>query len=272
MSKVKDQKAKVHVKIQKYAALILLICTLSLIPCTFAFSLSMNIDPPSIKLIIKAGDTKTGDIMIQNLGSTTIDLKAYTEDWVYAKDGTKSFMKKGSSVYSCSSWIKLDAEKFTLKPKEAKKVTYVITTPKNTSGGHVSVIFFENQIDVKSGIGVSGRIGSIVYVDTEGDTKRDMETKDLVITASKEGFPVTINASMLNKGNTYLTINPKIKVMKDDKIVAEPAMRALNALPGEMAYSSCRVLGLTAGKYKAQMELSINDGTSRSQAEFTVTN
>ena len=236
-----------------------------------AFALSINIDPSNIKVVLKPGETKTGEILVQNFGGTKIKVKAYTEDWIYAPDGSKTFIRSGSSVYSCSSWIKLDPASFELAPKEDKKVKYSIIAPNNASGGHVSVIFFEAVIDRYEGIAVSGRIGTIVYLDTEGDIKRSGELKDLVIEASEEGSPVSLNFSFVNNGNSHISAQPNIKIMDGGKMIIEKKAKNINTLPGDTKSSMIKIgEPLKEGKYKAQVEISFDGKTLKSQSDFTI--
>jgi len=236
-----------------------------------AYALSINIDPSNVKMTLKPGEAKTGEILVQNLGGTKIKIKVYTEDWIYAPDGSKTFMKSGSSVYSCSSWIKLDPISFNLAPKEDKKVKYTITSPSNASGGHVSVIFFEIVIDGYQGIAVSGRIGSIVYLDTEGDIKRAGEIKDLSVLASEEGYPVNLNFSFVNSGNSHISAKPSIKVLDGSKSVIEKQAMNINTLPGDTKSTTVTLKELLKeGKYKAQVELTFDNKTLKSQSEFTI--
>ena len=236
-----------------------------------SYALSINIDPSNIKAVLKPGDTKTGEILVQNLGGTKIKIKAYAEDWIYAPDGSKTFMKPGSSVYSCSSWINLDPISFNLAPKEDKKVKYTITSPSNASGGHVSVIFFEAVIDSYQGIAVSGRIGSIVYLDTEGDIKRAGEVKDLSVLATEEGYPVSLKFSFVNSGNSYISAKPSIKVLDGNKTIIEKQATNINSLPGDAKTTTVTLKEpLKEGKYKAQVELTFDNKTLKSQSDFTI--
>lgn len=236
-----------------------------------AYALSINIDPSNVKVTLKQGETKTGEITVQNLGGDKITIKAYTEDWIYASDGSKVFMKPGSSVYSCSSWIKLDPETLDLAPREAKKVKYSITSPSNASGGHVSVIFFEAATNASEGISVTGRIGAIVYQDTEGDIKRSGEIKALSVLTSEEGKPINIQISFANSGNSYVSAKPSIKIMDGGKTVIETQAMNINSLPGDTKVSVITIdKTLKEGNYKAQVELNFDDKTLKSQSDFTI--
>jgi hypothetical protein len=253
-----------------------IVCNLLLVFCIlgfndFTYALSINIDPSNIKLVMKPGEVKTGEILVQNLGGTKLKIMAYTQDWIYAPDGSKTFMKPGSSVYSCSSWIKLDPINFILAPKEDKKVKYTITSPSNASGGHVSVIFFEAVMDAYQGIAVSGRLGSIVYLDTEGDIKRAGEIKNLSVLASEEGDPVILNFSFINSGNSYISAKPVIKVLDGGKVVVEKQAMNINSLPGDTKSTIVTIKEpLKEGKYKAQVELTFDNKTLKSQSDFTI--
>jgi len=236
-----------------------------------AYALSININPSNVKMTLKPGETKTGEIFVQNLGGTKLKIMAYTQDWIYALDGSKTFMKPGSSVYSCSSWINLDPTNFILAPKEEKKVKYTITSPGNASGGHVSVIFFEAVMDTYQGIAVTGRIGSIIYLDTEGDVKRTGEIKDLVVLASEEGSPVNLNFSFFNSGNSHISAKSSIKVLDGSQSVIEKLAMNINTLPGDTKLTTVTIKEpLKEGKYKAQVELTFDNKTLKSQSEFSI--
>jgi hypothetical protein len=251
---------------------ILLFCILSfVILSSSAFALSINIDPSNINITLKPGETKDGEILVQNFGDGKIKVKAYSEDWIYASDGSKVFMKPGSSVYSCSSWIKLDPEQFDLASKEDKKVKYTITSPSNASGGHVSVIFFESVIDKYEGIAVAGRIGAIVYQNTEGDVKESGEIRGFSVLTSEEGKPIVLQISFENNGNSYLAAKPSIKITDGGKTVAEAQAMNMNTLPGDTKVSTVTInKPLTEGSYKAQLELNFGGKTLKAQSDFTI--
>lgn len=247
---------------------VLLVLKTFLIP---AFAFSINVDPSSIKITLKQGESKSGEIAVQNTGSNSIRIKTYTEDWIYAADGSKTFMKPGSSVYSCSNWIKLDPVEFSLLPKEERKIGFVITAPKTASGSHVSVIFFESLINQTKEIAVSGRLGVIIYQDTEGDINRSGEIKEMSVITSKEGIPVKVNISFINKGNSYISVKPHIKIMRDNKTVFESDAMSINTLPGNEGSSSIAILQpLKAGNYKVQAELNFDNKTLKSQSDLSI--
>lgn len=245
-----------------------------IILCSFslnALSISMNIDPSNIKFLIKPGDTKTGEIFIQNTSSEPVKLKIYAEDWIYLPDGSKNFMKPGSTVYSCTKWLKIDQDKLEMNAKETKKISFSVTSPKNATGGHVSVIFFESVSEVKNGILVAGRIGTIIYLDTEGDIKRSAEIKDITTFVSGESSPIKVNFTFVNKGNTYINAPAIVSITKDDKVVIEKTLLPLKTLPsdritGEALFQE----GLKEGNYDARIEVKFDDKTLVEKTGFSI--
>ena len=234
------------------------------------YALSINLDNPSIKLTIKPGESKTGEITIRNMSGSPVKIKTYTEDWIYAPDGSKTFMKPGSSVFSCSNWIVLDRDTFELGPREEKKVTYAVSAPKNISGSHVSVIFFESLVEQSSGIAVSGRIGSIVYLDTEGDTKRNGDLGDISVITSEEGSPINIKVPFVNKGNSYIQAKAKATLSSENKVIEEIAMRDINTLPGDTGSGNASFSPQQQGKYKVKFDISYNGKDLSKDTDFNV--
>jgi len=241
-----------------------------LVSVNVAFALSINIDPSNVKILLKTGDSKSGEIIVRNTSGSPVRLRAYVEDWIYAEDGSKTFMKPGSSVFSCSNWIKLDSDAFELSPKEERKVSYVISSPPTASGSHVSVIFFESLVEEQAGIAVSGRIGTIIYQDTEGTIKVDGELSRVSVSTSEEGKPVNAAFSFINKGNSMLLSKAKVTIVQNDKDVLETRALPVNTLPGESRTVNLSFSPLKEGKYKIKTELSYGDKTLNSQADFTI--
>jgi P pilus assembly chaperone PapD len=236
-----------------------------------AFALSLNIDPSNIKVTLKQGESKSGTILVRNTGGSPLKVKSYAEDWVYAKDGSKTFMKPGSSVYSCSNWITLMPQTVEIAPGRDSILKYTITAPKTSSGGHVSVIFVEGLIEKRPGIAVSGRLGTIVYQDTEGDIRRSADITDMKVTAPNETSPVEVKFTVKNNGNTYAILKGTLKITKDDKTLAEQAIPQVSTLPGDNSEVKIKASDkLAEGRYKAMVELKYGDTTIKKDLEFDI--
>ena len=177
---------------------------------------SISIDKPSIKLVTDPGSTKDGIITIQNNGLKALEVRVYAADWTYAGDGSKTFHKAGFTNYSCANWIHLNPRSILLNPLDAEEIKYVITTPKNASGGHAAVIFFESVFKEEEGIVLGGRIGTIVYQETKGKTTKSGSIESFEATYGGDKKTVNLKAIFKNTGNSHLITYPKAEIYSKD--------------------------------------------------------
>ena len=212
-----------------------------------AHAFSLNLNPPSIRLTVGTGESTSGKITLENRGDLKLSVKAYVEDWVYAKDGSKDFKEAGSTPYSCAKWIKLSQEKFDLNPKEIKEIEYTLTVPKDATGGHYAVIFFESLIEQAKaqvqaapaggqGVAVAGRIGTIVYHETKGLVNKKGSILDLKASGYEKAKPLRVELTFKNEGNTQLQADGKLSLLDSSgNKVAETEVRRIYSLPGDPA-------------------------------------
>lgn len=224
---------------------------------TSAFSLTMGTDSPKIRLSVRPGETKAGVIQINNSGNKQTKVKAYVSDWIYKPegDGNKNFLPPGTTPLSCAKWINLTPTEFDLYPDESRSVNYIITVPKEAKGGHYAVIFFESDMgiqDVKgTQVKVRGRVGSLIYVESEGQVVRKGEITDLKVSPPKEGNPLTMEVAFANQGNVDLTAVGTFHVIdKSGNIYARDKLVDMYTLPGDSVKSVTKWSGtLQKGEY-----------------------
>lgn len=205
-----------------------------------AFAFTLGTDAPKLRLSIKPGETKAGAIQVNNSGNKAVKVKAYLSDWVYKPegDGNKNFLPPGTTPLSCAKWVNLNPTEFELYPDETRSVNYLISVPKDASGGHYAVIFFESDMGVQeikgSQVKVRGRVGSLIYIESEGHVERKGEITDLKILPPQGGNPLMIEVSFANEGNVDLTavgtfhvIDPKGNIYARDKLAE------MYTLPGD---------------------------------------
>lgn len=206
-----------------------LICTSS------AQGFSLNLNPPSLRLTVGTGETVSGKISLENSGNSILTIKAYVQDWVYAKDGSKDFKEAGSTPHSCADWITLNPTKFEINPNEIKEIEYTLSVPEYASGGNYAVIFFESIISEPkgSGVAIAGRIGTIVYQETKGRVNKKGSILDL--SACKECKPLKVSLVFINEGDTQLQADGKV-VFEDSSgnPVAELEIPRIYTLPGDL--------------------------------------
>ena len=185
-------------------------------------------------------------------------IRAYVEDWVYADDGTKSFRPKGSTPYSCGSWIHLAPEEFELPPGADRAVRYTMTTPADFRGGRYAVIFFESTIGQSKNpegslVRVAGRIGSIVYLEAAGLSRREVVLERFEASPPAGQHPLRFVATVTNRGSVHATGEGIVNLLNaQGDFVGKQALPQIRVLPNdtrrvELAWPS----SLAPGRYSA---------------------
>lgn len=193
---------------RKFCLNLFFILALFILIVSISNALSINVDPSSLVLSAKKGESISGFITIDNKGPQDILVKAYVEDWVFLPDRSKAFKKPGSQKNSCSQWITLYPDKFTIAPNRSQQVKYTITVPSDAKGGYYSVIFFESQHDdpdllKKANVIIAGRIGTIVYFETKENSEKKLSLKDFSFSKPITGKPMLFKIKLKNDGNTF---------------------------------------------------------------------
>ena len=242
----------------------------------------IRIDKPKIRLTIPSGSYDGGEIKVENTGEEPITVKAYLEDWVYAKqDGGKEFMPKGTTPMSCSNWITFYPADFTLKPGAFQMVRYTVSVPADAKGGHYSVMFFETgggeteEVNEKGNnvtIKILNRLGALFYVEPEGTIQKTADLKNINITQKLNNLIIT--ADFLNTGTADIKVKGSLDVLDEAGYVyARGAFDEAYTLPHDKAFLQSKVssVSLKPGSYDMIMTLEFeNGGTLVKEILFTV--
>ncbi|MFC1767735.1 hypothetical protein ACFLZ2_04195 [Candidatus Margulisiibacteriota bacterium] len=234
------------------------------------YPFSISIDKPSIDLITEPGSTNNGEIAVENNGTKPLLIRVYAADWIYSEDGSKTFHKAGSTKHSCAGWMHLNPKELLLEPLGTEDIKYIMTTPKDASGSHVAVIFFEGIFEEQDGIALGGRIGSIVYQETKGKSTRSGEIKKLNVesgTGKAKNFQVTFK----NTGNCYTNVMPQVEIYSQNGQKMEGfAMPMLKTLPNDEVVIEEEYLLSEKGDYKAVVTIDLGDKTLKKAADFSL--
>ena len=188
---------------------------------------AIQLDQPKIRLIIPPGQSATGRIEVRNPSDEPKEIKIYIEDWFYADNtGTKTFMPPGSVSSSCADWIKFVPVEFTVSAFGKQYVNYTVTVPRDASGGHYAVLFFESlmekpqpQTQAMAVVPVAIRIGSLFYIEVEGKTERTAQLSNLSIERNPEDKSLKISADFKNIGNVDITAGGSFHIMDSQGMV-----------------------------------------------------
>jgi len=232
---------------------------------TDAYGFALFISPPSVETTVKPGGSASGTITIRNESEKDIAVKVYVQDWLYNPDGTKSFHEAGSTPLSCAKWITVFPKKVNVRAKDKIGVQYSINLPEDAAGGYYAVIFFESipmgEFEGKQGVMIqlAGRLGSIIYVETEGRSTRKAVIRSLAITPPQSDRPLEMLLSYENTGNVHIRAEGMLNIIDEEgNVYGKRKVGPLNTLPGETRTTKVYWYGeLEEGSYDAIVTLDI---------------
>ncbi len=211
-----------------------------LVTMTSVNALTVGTDSPKIKASVKPGETSSGVIKVNNGGNKPAKVTAYISDWIYKPegDGNKVFSPPATTPLSCAKWINVFPTEFDLYPDEIRSINYTITVPAEATGGHYAVIFFETDLGVQDikgmAVKVKGRVGSLVYIESQGHVTRIGEVTEVKTVAPQGGNPLTMEVDFINKGNVDLTAKGTFHIIDSEgNIYARDKLEEMYTLPGD---------------------------------------
>ncbi len=230
-------------------------------PCAYPFAL--NISPPSFTAKIAPGESTSGTITVSNGSDDRVGILVYAQDWVYAPDGSKTFHAAGTTPLSCAEEIRIFPKKFNLEPGDKMPVQYTITLPQDASGGYYAVIFFESvplgEEEDAEGMMIrfAGRLGTIVYAETEGTVIRKADVNSFSVTPPTSNSPLVMNFVIHNLGNVYIGAEGTLNIIDaEGNVYGKKNFGPVNTLPGDSREATVEWFGeLEEGSYFAVMTL-----------------
>jgi hypothetical protein len=220
-------------------------------------AMTVGTDSPKIRLTVKPGETASGVIKVNNGGNKPVKVNASISDWVYQPqgDGNKNFLPAATTPLSCAKWLNIHPMEFELYPDEIRSINYTITVPADAVGGHYAVVFFETDMGVQEikgmNVKVKGRVGSLIYVESDGNVMRQGEVTNLNVSPPSKGEPLKIEVAFANKGNVDLIAKGTFHVIDSaGNIFVRDKLTEIYTLPGDQVKSVTTWSGnLEKGEY-----------------------
>lgn len=174
----------------------------------FKLSYALTVAPAKIEFNVNPGETVNFDMFVRN--DQNYDVNLYSDIEGFTEEGTtKVFLGKVPEV----EWVEIEKKVF-LKAGDSTNVPVKIKVPENAPpGGHFLVIWFGTaSAEVKEGIGVGVRVGSLIYINVTGNVIEKISVKNFQAPKIAFGFPVKFRYSILNEGNTYVRPTGDIEI------------------------------------------------------------
>lgn len=193
--------------------LLILCFSLFLIPFKYTKAdIGITIYPLSYKLVLSPGQEWEGMTTVVNPNDFVLKVKVEKENIIGGAEGNVSLTAEDIGQYGLMNWISYDIDEFELQPKERKEVYYKIKIPENAPpGGHYAAILFKGlPTGELSGIGVSGRVGTVILVEVTGDVVKSAKITSISAPKFIDHGPLEVNFKVFNEGNSYISPEGKV--------------------------------------------------------------
>ncbi|HRY36625.1 MAG TPA: hypothetical protein P5230_01940 [Candidatus Magasanikbacteria bacterium] len=180
--------------------------------------LSISIYPLSFKAQVNPGDTWRGSVTVINPNDFAISVRPEKENLVGGSEGEIILTGETDQNYGLASWVKYDSNKeIILAAGERRKVDFSLIVPANAQpGGHYGAVLFRGtEINKKSsgesGLGVAGRVGSVMLFEVSGDVQKTGEISSLETKKFIAHGPIDLTFKVKNTGNTFFLPEGKVE-------------------------------------------------------------
>lgn len=180
---------------------------------------SISLYPVSFKLALDPGDTFTGEVTVVNPNDFPLGVRPEKENLGGGVEGSITLIGEDREMpFGLSSWIYLDTAEFTLEPKGKKTVPFTITVPPDgTPGGHYAAVLFrgippKTGSGGQSGVGIAGRVGSVILVEVSGDIERAGGISSIEAPKFLSRGPLELAFKVQNSGNVHFYPEGRVEI------------------------------------------------------------
>ncbi|NMB12847.1 MAG: DUF916 domain-containing protein, partial [Firmicutes bacterium] len=246
---------------------------LLLIGETEAQSPSLAFDPLLIERSVKAGETLSYYISIQNENLfESIALEMTPCDIAEDVNGTYHLVPMGTSNFSLAGWISVEPQVVTIPPGSERLVSVTVKVPRGVSGGRYGAITMSPREGPSSSLGQSQQapfrfqMASFLELQISGGAvRREAYISDLNVRPSSEvpiirqqvgDGAIVYSAEVTNAGNVHATARGNLVIQTEEgRTVARYPMgggRGLILPEATVALRSVTGPNLPPGKYRAK--------------------
>ncbi|MGC9610984.1 MAG: hypothetical protein ABSE68_02075 [Minisyncoccia bacterium] len=204
----------------------------------------ISLFPIKFNITIEPGRSYSDTVTVINPNDFSIGVKPEIENISGGDEGSIDLIDT-DIPHGLTAWISINKDSFDLGPQERRQIPFAINVPENGEpGGHYGAILFRSippAGGAVSGVGISGRVGSVVLVNVPGQTSAIGAIENFVGPDSFVSHgPVNFSFKIKNTGNTHfepkgniILTGPfmgKIEVPFDSRIVFPDHDRTFTAV------------------------------------------
>ncbi|KAA3613834.1 MAG: hypothetical protein DWQ05_16295 [Calditrichaeota bacterium] len=232
-------------------------------------NINFSISPPIIDLKVHSNSSRTIFITMNNSGTEPLEISTKLAELGMTIKGQAFPQEPIHNQWSCTDWIILPFQKYSLKPNENKKAKIVIRIPGGADGGKYGIILFEafnKQKNDLNGLNLVGRLGTLVLLELRGPKKIEGIIGDFY--SEKVDAHISFKVIIKNSGNIHfkgkgsiVIFNAKNRII--DRVNIEGGTGTI--LPErERLFSAVWANSpkMIKGKYKAEVRFYIPGGKS----------
>ena len=166
--------------------------------------------PMSQRFSLEGGEVYHGSIKISNPAKSAGDFSYLVTVTPYSVVGNnyEADLTTQNLYTDLANWITLENPTGTISPNEVATINFTITVPEEVHGGGqyaTIMVSSDPAVEEVEGIQVANRfqLASIIYADVSGEIKRDGEVTTNEIPEFSFGAPLTLGATIENRGNMH---------------------------------------------------------------------
>ncbi len=192
-----------------------LACVAFFLPARADAQVGISLYPVKFNVVIEPGTAYSDTVTVINPNDFSIGVRPEIENISGGDEGSIDLIET-EIPHGLMAWISIDRREFTLGPQERKQIPFTVSVPQNGEpGGHYGAILFRalsSPGGAGSGVGISGRVGSVMLVEVPGETKKTGIIEEFSGPSSYVSHgPLNFTAKIRNTGNTHF--NPEGGVM-----------------------------------------------------------
>lgn len=137
-------------------------------------STKLTVSPASFDFGVNPGATETNVIKVTNASDSELLLETRVENILGADENGQVQLTEKETEFSLSSWVTVSPNRFTLKARESRTVSFTISVPaKAEPGGHYGSILIGTvaAANETAGSSIVQRVGSLLLVRVAGEAK-----------------------------------------------------------------------------------------------------